>query len=132
MTIQELQNTSSRGYKRNDDHEGPSTDEKLTVVAIQHKAMELIEDLKSPERWTRDSIAAKTSSLILLSARLAGMHGLNLDEKIRVKIEEAKGESFIGSEKPANGESRIKDAKNVYGSKRKFPHVPRISKLKGR
>ena len=132
MTIQEIQTLSSRGFKRNDEHEGPSSDETLTVVAIQNKAIELLEALKSREHWTRESITSKTTAIIWLSARLAGMHGLNLDERLRVKIDETKDESLIRSEKLTIVGSRIKDAKTVHGSKRKLPHIPRISKLKGK
>lgn len=88
MTIQELENLASRGFKR-DDESGPSSDEIMACIEIRTKAAELTEEIqKQNERWDKDVIKRKTSSIIWFCARLAGMYGVNLEEAMRIKADE--------------------------------------------
>jgi NTP pyrophosphatase (non-canonical NTP hydrolase) len=129
MTIQELESIASRGFKRDDDAQGPGKDEIMTGIEIKMKASEINDEIQSHERWNKESIARKTASIIWFAARLAGMYGINLEEELKKKTQESSTPPEKLVKVPTIG--RIKDVKTFYGSKGKFPSLPRFSKPKG-
>ncbi len=132
MTIQELESAASNGLKK-DDTQNPGKDEIMAGIELKMKAGELNEEIQSHERWSKESIGRKTAAIIWFAARLAGIYGVNLEEELKKKTQESKTESSPKPEKlvkvPTIG--RIKDVKTVYGTKGKFPSLPKFSKPKG-
>lgn len=129
MTIQELESAASRGFKKDEESEGPDRDEIMTLIEIKNKVEELSKEIQQHGRWDKDIVARRTAAVIFYAARLAGMYGIHLEEAVRFKIEEMKKESTSAPDKPA-GEMGKQNEKSIQRPKREFVRLPKLSKFK--